>query len=209
MRYFEANILFLLKFFPWILACIGGFCLQQWVLQCSNSDFLFPSLILQLLIGILLKGESAFPLQSFIYSIIYLYRMGSWLYIFLLGLKCKTIIIHFVAESILVCSLGAISGWCLWLFNMIPPLGVWLFCFSFFLRTEISWLLILLLLLLSHILNFFFPCNENFLRVYSLFFFLMYFFWLCWVFTAAHSSCGGRGLLFISVHRFSSCGAPP
>ena len=135
MRYFKANILFLLKFSPWILAYIGGFCLQQWVLQCSNGDFLFPSLLLQLLIGILFKGESAFPLHSFISSIIYLYRMGSWLCIFLFGLKCKTIIIYFVAESVLVCSLGAISGCCLWLFNMIPAfrglLLVWFCCFVF------------------------------------------------------------------------------
>ena len=144
MRYFKANILFLLKFSPWILAYIGGFCLQQWVLQCSNSDFLFPSLLLQLLIGILLKGESSFSLHSFIFSIIYLYRMGSWLCIFLLGLKCKTIIIYFVDESVLVRSLGAISGWCLWLFNMIPAfrglVWVWFGCFVFLSSCEQKYL---------------------------------------------------------------------
>ena len=60
--------------------------------------------------------------------------MDSWICIFFFGLKFKTIIISFVAENILVCSLGALSGWHLWLFNMILAFGglIWFCCFLFF-----------------------------------------------------------------------------
>lgn len=54
-----------------ILSFISGCCLQQLLLQCSNDDLLFPSFLLHLLIGIILKELShLFIIYSFIQSLI-------------------------------------------------------------------------------------------------------------------------------------------
>ena len=67
---------------------------------------------------------------------------------------------------------------------------------------------IVIIIIEPYIKNFFFPCNENFLRVYSLFFKKLYLFLAVlglhcctWAFFVV-----GEG--YSSAHRFSSCGAP-
>ena len=60
------NILLILKVSSLILLFINGSCLLRLLLGCFHGDFLFPSILLYLLIRILLK-EIVVPLTSLIF----------------------------------------------------------------------------------------------------------------------------------------------
>lgn len=58
---------FFLNFHTLVFVSLHGPCLQHLLLWCSDGDFLFPSFLLQLLVGIFCRGERLLLLHLFIY----------------------------------------------------------------------------------------------------------------------------------------------
>ena len=71
MLWDQANILFLLRLLQTNVASIGGSCLEQWLLGCSNGYFLFFSFLLFCLVKILLY-------ERVVLSPLFIYLSSYW-----------------------------------------------------------------------------------------------------------------------------------
>lgn len=110
MRSFETMQIsyFCLNVHPLILAFLLDFACSKLLLGYPDGDFLFLFFLLHSLIGIFLEGR--LPLPFFIYLIIYLLQMNSWIFISLSELESNPIIISFVVQVVWTLVTGSFLG---------------------------------------------------------------------------------------------------
>ena len=99
---------FCLNVHPLILAFLLDFACSKLLLGYPDGDFLFLSFLLHSLVGIFLEGR--LPLPFFIYLIIYLHQMDSWIFISLSELESNPIIISFVVQVVWTLVTGSFLG---------------------------------------------------------------------------------------------------
>lgn len=125
ISYFCLNFLpntFIYLFCPIILASIDltEILPQPLLLSCFNGDFLFPTILLCLLMGILLWKRVVPLFYLFVYSVVYINRDHGCLFF-------SIQYYHYFAVQVRALAMGAHSGWLLCPFDMRPAFYFYLF----------------------------------------------------------------------------------
>lgn len=139
---FYANILFLLKLFAqyfYLLILPNNFGIidlteilpQPLLLSCFNGDFLFPTILLCLLMGILLWKRVVPLFYLFVYSVVYINRDHGCLFFSIQ--YC-----HYFAVQVRALAMGAHSGWLLCPFDMRPAFYFFVWSLPSFLAPQAS-----------------------------------------------------------------------